>query len=201
MLIDKIIILSRIIFITFFIILSFQIISPYFITTKPMFIASASNISIVNPNLKVYVKGAVKKKGLYYLPEGSRVMDAITKAGGVVKEADLTSLNLAGIVKDGDSVYVPTKQETAIANKSPATIHKKEKKKSNKIEPGDPRIKLNKAGIAELMRLPYIGEKTAKAIIQYRTKNNGFKNIEELKNVPRIGEKRFNKIKDFVTLE
>ncbi|MBT1280420.1 helix-hairpin-helix domain-containing protein [Thermoanaerobacter sp. CM-CNRG TB177] len=138
--------------------------------------------------IKVYVTGLVKNPGVYTMKEGERVMDAINKAGGPLEEADLSNINLAQRVKDEQMIIVPKKGE--IYNTSSAkTLQKSEK------------ININTATKEELETLPGIGPVTAERIIEFRENKGFFKKIEDIMNVPRIGPKMFEQIKDKITVD
>lgn len=143
--------------------------------------------------ITVDVKGAVKSPGIYDLPVGSRVHDAVQKAGGLTEEADSKSLNLAQKVSDEALVYVPTKGEEAASQQvasgtTPSTS--KEKK-----------INLNKASLEELKQVKGLGGKRAQDIIDHREANGKFKSVDELKKVSGIGAKTIEKLKDYVTVD
>lgn len=143
--------------------------------------------------ITVDVKGAVKSPGIYDLPVGSRVHDAVQKAGGLTEEADSKSLNLAQKVSDEALVYVPTKGEEAASQQTasgttPSTS--KEKK-----------VNLNKASLEELKQVKGLGGKRAQDIIDYRETNGKFKSVDELKKVSGIGAKTIEKLKDYVTVD
>jgi competence protein ComEA len=138
--------------------------------------------------INVYVSGAVKKPDVYPLPLNSIVKDAITAAGGATADADLDRINLATRLADQMQVYVPRQGEAAPP--------------SNGLAPDAlaAKININTASAEELDKLPGIGPTTAKAIIDYRTKNGPFKTIDVIKDVPRIGDALFEKIKDQITV-
>ena len=143
--------------------------------------------------ITVDVKGAVKSPGIYDLPVGSRVHDAVQKAGGLTEEADSKSLNLAQKISDEALVYVPTKGEEATSQQaasgtSPSTS--KEKK-----------VNLNKASLEELKQVKGLGGKRAQDIIDHREANGKFKSVDELKKVSGIGAKTIEKLKDYVTVD
>ena len=143
--------------------------------------------------ITVDVKGAVKSPGIYDLPVGSRVHDAVQKAGGLTEEAASKSLNLAQKVSDEALVYVPTKGEESASQKTasgttPSTS--KEKK-----------INLNKASLEELKQVKGLGGKRAQDIIDHREANGKFKSVDELKKVSGIGAKTIEKLKDYVTVD
>lgn len=143
--------------------------------------------------ITVDVKGAVKSPGIYDLPLGSRVHDAVQKAGGLTEQADSKSLNLAQKVSDEALVYVPTKGEEAASQQTasgtpPSTS--KEKK-----------VNLNKASLEELKQVKGLGGKRAQDIIDHREANGKFKSVDELKKVSGIGAKTIEKLKDYVTVD
>ena len=143
--------------------------------------------------ITVDVKGAVKAPGIYDLPVGSRVNDAVQKAGGLTEQADSKSLNLAQKVSDEALVYVPTKGEEAAsqqAGSGTASSTSKEKK-----------VNLNKASLEELKQVKGLGGKRAQDIIDHRESNGKFKSVDELKKVSGIGAKTIEKLKDYVTVD
>ena len=143
--------------------------------------------------ITVDVKGAVKSPGIYDLPVGSRVNDAVQKAGGLTEQADSKSLNLAQKVSDEALVYVPTKGEAAASQQTvsgTASSTSKEKK-----------INLNKASLEELKQVKGLGGKRAQDIIDHRESNGKFKSVDELKKVSGIGTKTIEKLKDYVTVD
>ena len=143
--------------------------------------------------ITVDVKGAVKSPGIYDLPVGSRVNDAVQKAGGLTEQADSKSINLAQKVSDEALVYVPTKGEE-VANQqtnsgAPSSTSK------------DKKVNLNKASLEELKQVKGLGGKRAQDIIDHREANGKFKSVDELKKVSGIGAKTIEKLKDYVTVD
>lgn len=139
--------------------------------------------------IEVYVSGAVKKPDVYSLPLNSIVKDAITAAGGATADADLDRINLAAHLADQMQVYVPRQGEAAPPP-------------SNGSAPDSPaeKININTASVEELDKLPGIGPVIAKAIIDYRTKNGPFKQIEDINAVKGIGDALFEKVKEQITV-
>jgi len=140
------------------------------------------------PLIKVHVAGAVVSPGVYTLEKGSRAEDAITMAGGFDEDADTASINLAAVVHDGQQLLVRLVGEAPVAGSS------------NILESGG-KININNAPKEELMLLPGIGETLAGAVIQYREANGGFAAIQEIMNVPKIGEKTFANLEPFITVD
>ena len=143
--------------------------------------------------ITVDVKGAVKSPGIYDLPVGSRVHDAVQKAGGLTEEADSKSLNLAQKVSDEALVYVPTKGEEAASQQAASGTTSSTSK--------DKKVNLNKASLEELKQVKGLGGKRAQDIIDHRETNGKFKSVDELKKVSGIGAKTIEKLKDYVTVD
>lgn len=129
----------------------------------------------------VYVCGAVVQEGVYRLPEGSRIFEAIEQAGGFREDAAPTGVNQAQVLEDEMTVYVPTVEEE-VSNESAS----------------DGKVNLNKASKEELMTLPGVGASRAESIIKYREQNGGFQTIEDIMQVSGIKEGLFEKIKDLI---
>ena len=142
--------------------------------------------------ITVDVKGAVKSPGIYDLPVGSRVNDAVQKAGGLTEQADSKSLNLAQKVSDEALVYVPTKGEEASQQSGSGATSSTSKEK---------KVNLNKASLEELKQVKGLGGKRAQDIIDHREANGKFKSVDELKKVSGIGAKTIEKLKDYVTVD
>ena len=136
----------------------------------------------------VHVAGEVKRPGVYELPAGSRVRDALDSAGGPNGEADLDRINLAAYLKDAQQIIIPR----ARADGGTGEIY---------YAPEDPLVNINTAGLRDLMTLPGVGEATAGSIIAYREKNGEFKQISDIKNVPRIGERTFELLELLICVE
>lgn len=151
----------------------------------------------------VHVTGCVNDKGIVVLKEGDRIIDAIEAAGGETEEADLNKLNLAYVLQDGDKLYVPS-----ITDNEENVEYISEESGNNVIEEGVGKtmeknnaiININTASKEELVTLDGIGEATAEKILAYRQENGKFKTIEDIKNVPGIGDAKFEKIKNQITV-
>lgn len=133
----------------------------------------------------VQVSGAVVNPGVYPLPEGSRVFEAVQLAGGITAEADTRQMNQAEVLMDGQMVYVRTKEET-------------EAQAVSEQEQADGKINLNTATEEQLMTLPGIGKAKADSILAWREANGNFSRIEDLMQIEGIKEGVFSKIKDSV---
>lgn len=139
----------------------------------------------------VHVVGAVRRPGLYRLEEGSRVDDAITRAGGAAPKAALELVNLAAPVADGQQVVVPVRGKP-VANGSPRSDAAGGATAT--------RVHLNSATLEQLDALPGIGPVTAQQILDYRAAKGAFSSVDELDAVPGIGPARLEQLKPLVDL-
>ncbi len=140
--------------------------------------------------IQVHVAGEVKQPGLYSLPEGANVQDAIDAAQGPTEIARQDLLNLAAPLVDGQRIYVPSSEESQSTESGQRSLETTLASLVN----------INTANQEELESLPGIGSVRAKAIIAYRTQNGYFLSIEELLNVEGIGESTYNELKEFITV-
>jgi competence protein ComEA len=168
------------------------------------------------PVIWVDVAGAVRRPGLYSLPDGARVAAALERAGGVGRKADRAAVNLAAKLTDGQQVFVPMRGTSAVgggsgagaSGASPNGAAASGASASGASASGSAgggagggasagaRISLSSATQAELEQLDGIGPALAQRIIDYREQNGGFKSIDQLQEVSGIGEKRFEALKD-----
>ncbi len=131
--------------------------------------------------LLVYIVGAVKEPGVYELPAGSRVYDAVKAAGDVLPYADLIEINMADPLEDGTKIHIPLNPDL--------------------VDPrGNGLIRINSATAKELEALPGVGEATAEKIYKYREEHGPFRQKEDLMKVPGIGEAKYKKLADRITL-
>jgi competence protein ComEA len=140
--------------------------------------------------INVYVSGAVNKPDVYTLPANAIVKDAVTAAGGATADAELDRINLATKLADQMQVYVPRKGEA----EPPAPPN------GSAPDAVSAKININTASVEELDKLPGIGPSIAGAIIDYRTTNGPFKQIEDINEVKGIGDALFEKIKEQITV-
>lgn len=162
--------------------------------------------------LVVHICGAVSAPGVYELPAGSRIIDAVEAGGGFLPEAEEACCNLAEEIVDGCQIYIMTKSESCADGQT-------EKKAGIQTSPdGDMQttdrnvrsnsapalenglVNLNTADVAALMTLPGIGESRAKAIISYREQHGAFAKIEDIMKISGIKQAAFSKIKDKITV-
>lgn len=134
--------------------------------------------------IQVHVAGEVNKPGVYKLDEGSRIMDAVTAAGGFTLKADQNSLNLAKVLEDGEQILI----SSIDASQSQST--------QANSGTNNGKVNINTADLTLLQTLNGVGPSTAQKIIDYRSANGKFKAIEDLKKVSGIGDKTFEKFKD-----
>lgn len=153
----------------------------------------------------VYVCGAVRRPGVVRLPAGARVSDAIDLAGGPTGRAELAAVNLAAKIADGQQIFVPERAASGAASGS-ATVAPGAAAAgvagASAAAPAAPGalVNLNTASLQELESLSGVGPSTAQKIIDYRTANGGFTSIEQLMDVPGIGDAKFAAVKDSITI-
>ena len=153
----------------------------------------------------IHIAGAVNEPGIKKLKEGARIEDAIQMAGGLTEDADISNINLAYVLEDGIKIKIPSYQDAqdpeedeimtdGIGENIIENIASSNTSNSNKIN-------INKATQEELKNLPGIGIELASRVVKYRDENGKFANIEEIKNVSGIGDSKFEKIKDLISVK
>lgn len=161
-------------------------------------IYNESTLSITTQNTRsiiVYICGCVNENKNVTLHEGSRVLDAIEAAGGLTDDADLTNINLAYILEDGEKIYIPHKNEKK--EDYPSDISSSISSSSKTTT----KTNINKASQAELELVPGIGPSTALKIINYRKENGNFKKIEDIKNISGIGDLKYDQMKNYISVK
>lgn len=162
--------------------------------------------------LVVHICGAVSAPGVYELPAGSRIIDAVEAGGGFLPEAEEACCNLAEEIVDGCQIYIMTKTEscadgqtekkagiqTSPDSNMQTTDRNVRSNSATALENG--LVNLNTADVAALMTLPGIGESRAKAIISYREQHGAFAQIEDIMKISGIKQAAFSKIKDKITV-
>ena len=181
----------------------------------PMDVSSAGVSPLVAGLITVHVVGAVVNPGVYRLPAGSRVVDAVDLAGGVEPGADTENINMALPLADADQVFIPTRSarsssapRTTVAVVRPPARPKSVggNEDSAASSPSSPSpssgglVNINTADAAQLEELPGVGPATAKAIIEHRTANGPFVSVEDLKKVKGIGDAKFAALRPSVTV-
>lgn len=146
---------------------------------------SVNEAEISQGTALVHVVGAVHKPGIYELPRGSRVIDAVMAAGGATDQVGGCGVNLARVINDGEQINIPSTTEDCSQSASGAN---------------STQVSLNQASAEQLDTLPGIGPTLAQRIVQWRETNTGFSSIEQLNDVPGIGDKLFAGLKDQLSL-
>jgi len=140
----------------------------------------------------VHVAGAVRRTGVYRLPDGARVQDAVRRAGGATSDADLDGINLAAKVADGQQIVVPAETPaTPAGGAAPAGGS------GGETAPPGP-VGLNAATLEQLQTLDGVGPATAEKIVAWRTEHGGFRSVDDLGQVPGIGPKRLAALREHV---
>ena len=153
----------------------------------------------------IHITGSVKNPGIVKLKEGSIIEDAIESAGGLTENADITKVNLAYVVEDGTKIKIPSASEEDIGDEDiidsksgdNIIIEENAVPSNNSTQT----ININKATEKEFETLPGIGPSLASKIIEYRNQNGKFESIEDIKNVNGIGDNKYEKIKDLITVK
>jgi competence protein ComEA len=141
-------------------------------------------------SVTVDVAGAVAKPGVYRLTTADRVEDALKRAGGATRHADLSQINRAAKLEDGRQILVPTRAPAVRAAAPPPSV-------PGAAAPSQP-INLNTATLEQLDTLDGVGPTTAQKILDYRKEHGGFGSVDELDQIPGIGEKRLAALRDHV---
>jgi len=143
--------------------------------------------------LVVHVAGAVRKPGVYRMPAGSRVQDAVRGAGGATGKGDANAVNLAAPVQDGVQVIVPAKVAGGVAAAPVAAVP------GDPAAPPGPPVNLNTATAEQLDTLDGVGPSTAAKILDYRRQHGGFRTVDDLGQVTGIGPKKLAALRGKVT--
>ena len=138
------------------------------------------------PAVVVHVVGAVRRPGLYRLRHGTRIADAVARAGGAKPRADLTLVNLAAPVEDGQQIVVPARTPAGVASAASADAA---------LGP----VRLNTATLEQLDALPGVGPVTAQKILDYRQKHGAFSSVDDLDAIPGIGPARLEQLREVVS--
>lgn len=159
----------------------------------------------------VHVTGAVKNEGIVEIKEGARIADAVEASGGFSEIADISQINLAYQLEDGQKIYIPSINDEKV-DENDKVLQKEyiteEAGDEVIIEDNDisvkskeSKININTAKMSELEEIPGVGEATAQKIMEYREQNGKFKNIEDIKNVSGIGDSKFENMKDKICVK
>lgn len=169
-------------------------------------INDTNKIEESNNHIVIHITGEIKNEGIIKIEEGARIIDVIEAAGGLTEKAYTKEVNLAYEVEDGQKIYIPSiddkdkiEEIEYIQEENGDNIiidERENNQKEDKIM-----ININKATQTELEELQGIGPSTALKIIEYREENGNFNSIEEIKNVPGIGEAKFNGLKNNICVK
>jgi len=173
-------------------------------------------LSTDNSLIVIHITGCILNQGIIKVNEGSRIADAIDAAGGLTKDADMSKINLAYMIEDGQKIYVPSIYDISTVSENnpiaeeyvssepgdnvvidsiPSTSSTTSKKDSTKTG----LVNINTATQTELETLSGIGPSTASKIIEYRNSNGSFNSVEDIKNVSGIGDAKYENIKNNIT--
>ena len=158
-------------------------------SVQPIAEAGSKPESETEPGIWVYVCGAVRSPGVYFVAEDARVFEAVDMAGGFLPDAREDAVNLAELMTDGERIFVPDFSGAGADGLSMDVD-------GAAVSSG--KVNINRADVSELMTLPGIGESKAQAIVSYR-QEHPFQSIEEIMNVSGIKEGSFEKIRDLIT--
>lgn len=163
---------------------------------------SAPSLSVTAEDIVVHVAGEVARAGVYRLPGGARVADALAAAGGPLPSAALHALNLARPLEDGEQVHVPAATPDPVEGQAPSGGPAGTAASAGPVSARlpDGRLNLNRATAAELDTLPGIGPVLAERIVRHRETSGAFSSVGDLRAVPGIGEKTFQSIAPLVAV-
>lgn len=164
-----------------------------------------------NGKIVVYISGAVSSPGVISIGVDKRLVDAIKMVGGLAKDADINRINLAMNLEDSQHYIIPYKGQDIEADKalspgqggsgSQVSGSQIGQGQANNQETNSGKININMADEKSLESIPGVGPATAKKIVDYRTKQGKFNAIEDIKNVSGIGDKKFESMKDFISVK
>jgi competence protein ComEA len=158
--------------------------------------AAAAAAAPAAPRLVVDVVGAVRRPGLYRLPPGARIADAVVRAGGFRRAADKEAINLAAPLADGEQVVVPRRISGSSGSTAHAATGPGAAPGAGAAATGP--VHLSTATLEQLDALPGVGPVTAQKILDYRTEHGAFRSVDELDAVPGIGPARLDQLRDLV---
>ena len=148
--------------------------------------------------ITVYVSGEVNNPGIVTLKSDDRLADAVKILGGVTKKADMNNIKLAIKLEDEMHYIIPKKGDKTNNSNQATNTNVNNNQVANETNSQNTKVNINTASIQELDTIPGVGEATANKILSYREENGNFKNIEEIKNVNGIGDKKYENMKEFI---
>lgn len=166
---------------------------------EEVYVENTEKIEDTEEKIIIHITGEVNNEGIVKINSNSRLIEAIEAAGGLTENADISKINLAYIVSDGQKIYIPNVNdliEEYIDSEAGEGVIVEDINSSKKTL-----ININTATQTELETLTGIGASTALKIINYRNENGKFKNIEEIKNVSGIGDAKYEAIKDNICVK
>ena len=158
-------------------------------------------IQIEIPPVIIHIAGAVKNPGVYQLKSTDRIVDAVKIAGGAAEEANLDSINLAALLKDGQKIIVPYKTYSETGEEINTNTYNYVKSVYSSSVSTTAKININTANANMLQTLPGIGPVLSERIIEYRNQNGLFGVIDDIKDVSGIAEKKYEGIKDLICVQ
>ncbi|GAG57850.1 unnamed protein product [marine sediment metagenome] len=158
-------------------------------------------IQIEIPPVIIHIAGAVKNPGVYHLKSTDRIVDAVKIAGGAIEEANLDSINLASLLKDGQKIIVPYKTYSKTGEEINTNIYNYVESVYSSSVSTSAKININTANANMLQTLPGIGPVLSERIIEYRNQNGLFGVIDDIKDVSGIAEKKYEGIKDLICVQ
>lgn len=141
-------------------------------------------------DIYVDISGCVKEPGVYQVSVGTRIFQVIEEAGGITDGADISSVNRAEEVTDGQKIVIYSKED----------ISQEGEASESYAQTAEDKVNINKADSSKLQTVPGIGPATAQKIIEYREKNGRFSSIDDLKNVSGIGDKTLENMREYITV-
>jgi competence protein ComEA len=148
----------------------------------------------------VDVAGEVKNPAVIELPIDSRINDAIKAAGGLTTQADISQINRAAILSDGEKIFIPTLPNPSLTIPTPTNEESIPSSSNDSLNSSKSLININYASAAELENVPGIGPVTSEKIINYRIENGLFRKLDEILKVSGIGDKTYAKMKPYICI-
>ena len=161
-------------------------------------IEQVSHVEEKIPDIEVYILGCINNPGTYEVKKNTTIKQLAEIAGGFTEGADLEKINLVYKIKDNAMIVIKDKND--MENDETGMKLVKGVYKDDQDDDIDLQVNINTASKDKLTKLPGIGESVAKKIIKYREDNGDFENIEDIMNIPGIGENKFNSIKDMIVI-
>ncbi|HVN67173.1 MAG TPA: ComEA family DNA-binding protein [Candidatus Sulfotelmatobacter sp.] len=174
---------------------------PFFTSSQqqPQLVVQPKGGQAPRVSVTVQVCGAVRREGVYKLGPGDRILEALALAGGAQPLADLSAVNLAETLKDGEKILIPLKPPP-VSDQANADQAVQSNRPNNKAAFSGVKININTADEQTLDSLPGVGPATAKAIVEYRRVNGAFAKPEQIMEIPRFGKSKFERVKNMIII-